>query len=198
MLLRNTLARFGFIAVSFHWVIALLFLNMLAIGLTMTSMALGNPWMFPLFQFHKSLGTTIFVLAVARLLWRGINVTPLLPQGMPRLEKFAAKATHWALYAALLLMPLSGWVIVSASPLGIPTVIFGLIELPHLDFVVTSAHRKLIGEWASLAHWAAAWSAMGLIGLHAAAALRHHFWLKDNVLRQMLFTRDLFQKEEPK
>jgi len=195
MLLRNRPERFGLIAVLFHWITALLFLGLVGVGFTMTRLDPTDPQMFALFQLHKSLGITMFLLIVLRLAWRGVNVTPLLPQGMPKLERFAAHATHWALYAGLLLMPLSGWVIVSASPFGIPTIFFGFIELPHLSFVIDSPNRAAIGKVASFFHWAAVWSLIGLVMLHAAAAFRHHLWLQDNVLRSMWFTRDLFEKE---
>jgi len=195
MLLRNRLERFGLIAVAFHWATGLLFFGLVGVGFTMTRLDPTHPQMFPLFQLHKSLGITMFLLVLMRLAWRGVNVTPLLPQGMLRLEKFAAHATHWALYAGLVLMPLSGWVIVSASPFGIPTIFFGFIELPHLSFVIDSSDREAIGKAASFFHWAAAWTLIGLVMLHAAAALRHHLWLQDNVLKSMWFTRDLFKKE---
>lgn len=197
MLLRNRLERFGLVALLFHWASALLFLSLVGVGFTMTRLEPGHPQAFPLFQLHKSLGITMFLLVLLRLAWRGVNVTPLLPQGMPQLEKFAARATHWALYAGLILMPLSGWVIVSASPYGIPTLFFGLIELPHLRFVIESPDREAIGKVAAFFHWGAAWTLIGLVSLHAAAAFRHHLWLQDNVLRSMWFTRDLFKKEKP-
>ena len=70
MQLRNTHRRFGLVALSFHWLVAALFVAMIAIGLTMTALALTHPWKFPLYQFHKSLGVTIFALVALRLLWR--------------------------------------------------------------------------------------------------------------------------------
>lgn len=178
--------RYDPIAISLHWLIALAFLSMLAIGFVMEDLPLTDPWKFPLFQFHKSLGFTILSLVAVRILWRLTHTPPALPDDMPSWEKWSAEATHWVLYAILFAMPLSGWIIVSHSAYNIPTLYFGLFEIPHLSGLDLGYTKKQIEQAAHLFHEVLAFSACALIALHAGAALRHHFVLKDTVLRRML------------
>lgn len=194
MQFRNSSLRFGLVAVSLHWLIAGLFLAMVAIGFVMTNLALTDPRTFPLYQLHKSIGVTIFALVVLRLLWRLSGNVPPLPATLKPWERAAAHLTHYGLYAILLLMPLTGWITVSASPYGIPTILYGYLKLPHLGFVVTSAHKAAIETAASWTHWVLAWTALTLVFLHIAAALKHHFVLKDDVLARMLPSRAHFRK----
>jgi cytochrome b561 len=91
-------------------------------------------------------------------------------------------------------MPLTGWVIVSASPLGIPTVLYGIVPLPHIGFVAGHPQKAAIETAASWAHWGLAIFAATLIVLHMAAALWHHFAKRDDVLTRMLPSRVLFRK----
>lgn len=195
MQLRNSAERFGLVALGLHWLVAALFLVMLAIGFAMTNLPLTHPWTFPLYQLHKSIGATIFLLVAFRLCWRWLGEVPPLPASLTPLERMAARLTHGGLYAALLAMPLAGWVIVSASPLGIPTVLFGLIRLPHISFVAAHPQKKEIGALASSVHEGLAWAALALVALHVAAALWHHAVRKDDVLRRMLPARVLFARK---
>ena len=93
-----------------------------------------------------------------------------------------ARWVHAFLYAALLLLPLTGWALVSASVLEIPTMPFNMFVLPHLPLEVSEASEDF---WAGLHRWIG-WAAAGLVVLHALAALRHHFWLRDDTLLRML------------
>lgn len=186
MKLRNTENAYGAVALTFHWLIALAVLTMFGVGFYMDWLPKSDPLVYTLFQFHKSLGLSILILVVLRLLWRAGNPTPRLPEHMPAWERFAATAAHYALYAALFALPLSGWVMVSASPYNIPTMFWGVIEWPHLGFVNTSPDKQAWEEAAETVHKIVVWAALGTIGLHAAAALRHHFLLKDEVLARMV------------
>ena len=163
---RNSERRFGLVALSLHWLIAALFLVML--------------------QLHKSIGATVFLLVCARVAWRAANAPPPLPAALKACERALARVTHWGLYAALLLMPLTGWVIVSASPLGIPTVLYGLVPLPHIGFVADHPQKAAMETAASWTHWTIAVVAAGLVALHIAAALWHHFVRRDDVLTRTL------------
>lgn len=194
MQFRNSSVRFGLVAVALHWLIALLFLSMVAIGLTMTNLALADPWTFPLYQLHKSIGVTIFALVLLRLAWRFSGRVPPLPATLKPWERAAAHLTHYGLYAALVAMPLTGWIAVSASPYGIPTILYGHVKLPHIGFVAASPHKAAIETAASWTHDALAWSALALVALHVAAALKHHFILKDDVLARMLPSRAHFEE----
>ena len=197
MQLRNSSERYGLVAIALHWTIAALFMSQVALGAFMTTLPLTDPRVFPLYQTHKSIGFIIFLLVVVRLVWRITGKTPPFPASLPRWQARAAVAVHSLLYLALLLMPLLGWVVVSASPLGIPTLIFGKLVIPHIPFVVKSPDRQMIGSVASWAHWALAWAASIAVGGHIAAALLHHIVEKDAILKRMLPARAHFQSEPP-
>ena len=103
---------------------------------------------------------------------------------MTRIERIASRATHGLFYVLTLGMPLVGWAMVSASPLGLPTMVFGLIELPHIGWLsglgggVEAAFKS--------AHRAMGYALIGLLALHIAAALKHHLIDRDDVLARML------------
>lgn len=183
---KNSAAHYGLIAAGFHWFVALFFLGNLGLGLYMSDLHLSDPNLFPLYQLHKSFGICIFVTVILRLTWRFVDAPPTLPDDMASWEKVAASATHLGLYAILVAMPLTGWIIVSASPINIPTLVFDTVPIPHIGFIVTDPDKDrwlAVGEWG---HWLLAWSAGAAVLLHIAAALRHHFLLKDDILRRML------------
>ena len=194
MRFRNRGHRYGIVAMTFHWLMAVCFLGQIGIGIAMTNLSLTDPRTFPLFQTHKSLGILLFVLAVLRLLWRFADAPPPLPAQMPHWQIRASQAVHLGLYGCFIAMPLLGWVIVSASPYGIPTYFFSLIELPHLGFIVASPHKQAFSDAASLAHLVLAWAASFLILGHIGAALWHHFLNRDDVLRRMLPGHFLFSE----
>ena len=179
---------------TLHWIMAACFIGQIGIGVAMTNLPLTDPGTFPLYQTHKSLGILLFGLAVLRLVWRLADAPPALPPHMPQWQVRASKAAHLGLYASFIVMPLLGWVIVSASPYGIPTYFFGLVEVPHLAFVVASPLKQSFGDAASLAHWLLAWAVSFLILGHIGAALWHHFRDRDDVLRRMLPGRLLFSE----
>jgi cytochrome b561 len=122
------------------------------------------------------------VLTVVRIFWRFTHPVPALPAAMPGWQKLAAHGMHFGLYALMLAIPLSGWAVASSSSSGVPTILFGLVELPHLP--VGTDHdthefyeevHELLGNLMILL----------LIG-HVVAALKHHFVDKDTVLTRML------------
>lgn len=186
MRFKNSSQTYGITAMAFHWIMAACFIGQIGIGIAMTTLPLTDPRTFPLYQTHKSLGILLFVLTVLRLVWRLVDAPPVLPPQMPLWQVRASKAVHLGLYASFIMMPLLGWVIVSASPYGIPTYFFGLVELPHLAFVVASPVKQSLADAASLAHWLLAWAVSLLILGHIGAALWHHFRVGDDVLRRML------------
>lgn len=187
------------VAIVLHWAIAAAIVFLLPLGFWMHDAAksgAGDPGaLFSAFQLHKSVGLTVLALSLVRLGWRIANPPPPLPAHMPAWERLAAKATHWAFYALMIALPLSGWVFVSAgwslhenAPLAVPTRWFDLFGVPHLfDLASAGADvRESVAQAAFTAHAALAYAAIALAALHVAAALKHHVIDRDGVLAQMV------------
>ncbi len=121
-------ARYSTGAVVLHWSIAALMLFQLTLGLTMGEGR--TPFSFARFQLHKSVGITILVLTLLRLVWRLAYKPPAPSVG--GWEGRLAGLVHAAFYLLLLALPLTGWAIVSASPTRIPTLLYGLVHWPDL------------------------------------------------------------------
>lgn len=181
--------RYTSIAITLHWLIAVAILTQLTAGLWMTT-AIKEPhtraFAFQVYQWHKALGLTVLVLSIARLLWRLTHAAPPLPDGMTAFERFGAHATHWGFYLLMLGMPLLGWAMVSASPLGLPTIVFGLFEWPHIPWLAALDDKKPLEDAFKFAHRTGAYVMLGLVALHVGAALKHHFIDRDEVLARML------------
>jgi cytochrome b561 len=175
--------RYHRLAITLHWVMAVAFLCMLASGLLMTDLE-DKSLQFQIYQWHKSLGVILLLAFFLRLGVRLLTHPPALPENFPRLEKWAAKAGHWGLYAVMVLMPLSGWVMVSASPYGLPTIVFGWFAWPHLPGITANA---AIEDWAKTGHEIMAYAFMGLITVHVAAVLKHALRDGQNLLPRMWF-----------
>lgn len=180
------ITRYTLVAIVLHWLIALGVLALIGMGLVMDHRHLDPMRVFRLYQVHKSIGITVMFLIFLRIGWRLAHPAPALPQDMPPLEKKAAHLAHAALYGFQLLLPLSGWAMVSVSVLGIPTVLFGTIPWPDMPILSTLSNKEPVeAALKQLHHWAS-WVFLAVIILHVAAALRHRFVLHDQVFRQML------------
>jgi cytochrome b561 len=179
--IRNTASRYGWGAIGFHWAIAVIFIGQFVLGLAMTRVT-SQRTSFELIQLHKSFGFLLLGLVVLRIAWRLSNVTPPLPPETGQFERRAAPLAHFALYLFQLALPLSGWALVSASVLAIPSMPFGLFVVPNLPIGISGGVE---GLWLK-AHGYLAYAGMALVALHLAASLRHHFWLHDNVLARMI------------
>jgi len=189
MTLRNTATSWGWPARILHWSMAALMLFMLGLGLYMTR--LDDVFArFALTQTHKSWGFVVFALACVRLAWRLSNrEAPRDPPGMKPWERALARLSHWGFYLLMVALPLSGWLMASASPLqdsyGVRNMVFGLFELPD-PFIPGD---KGVEAAFKLIHNAAALALGLLLVLHVGAALKHHFVLRDDVLKRMTFGR---------
>ncbi len=170
--------RYGAVAQLFHWVIAALIVNQFVLGRLGQGLPLGLHKLILLAR-HKSFGMTVLMLAVLRLLWRLFNAPPPLPDTMTPLEKCIARATHAAFYLLLFAMPLTGWMMSSAKNYSVSW--FGVFTWPNLIGPSHAAFNLLRDTHVVLGNVLVA-----VALLHIAAALKHHFWNKDDVLRRML------------
>jgi len=178
MRLRNTVDAWGGVAQGLHWLVAVLVLGMMVLGWVMVYWP-QTPLKFELYSWHKSFGVTVFSLMLLRLGWRALNPVPALPAGMPRREARAAQTAHVLLYVALFVMPISGYVLNSAT--NFPLSVFGWFTIPNIV-----PEDEATAVWAGWAHLAVFWLIATLLVLHIGGALRHHFVLRDGVLRRML------------
>lgn len=181
--------RYSAVAVTLHWAIAAAILLLLISGLWMTD-AIKVPDTradaFAVYQWHKSLGLTVLVLSFARLAWRLVNPPPALPAEMGRLERLAAHTTHVVFYLLMIGMPLLGWAMVSASVFGLPTIVFGLFEWPHIPMLTELEDKAPVEAALKTAHRTGGYLMIALLILHVLAALKHHFVDRDQVLARML------------
>ena len=193
----NSERRYGTVAMSLHWLIALLVLGNLCSGFLFANV-LGHdaPFRFTILQIHKSVGLTVLVLSVARLIWRLVNTIPPLPNDLSPFLKVVARATHYLFYFLIIAIPLAGWAMVSASRTGIPTLYFGLFHWPNMSFIANLPmdQKKADGHLFGTAHAWMAYSAAALIVLHVSAALWHHYHFRDTVLKRMWFGTDVSRR----
>lgn len=178
--------RYGLMAIALHWLIAGAIIAMLVLGFVMVRLTPGTTLQFDAYQLHKSVGLTILGLSLVRLGWRLANPVPPLPANLGRWQRGLARLVHAGFYLLMLALPLSGWMIVSASVWNIPTVLYGVIEVPHLPVLGTLEHKKPVETALKSVHELLAWAAVLLLFLHVAGALKHHFILKDDTLLRML------------
>lgn len=177
MKLSSDARRWGGIAKSFHWIVALAILGNGVFGLGMDLAA--NPmqkinWL----ALHKSIGLTVLALMLLRLAWRGVDGRPR-EEPAPRWQMLAARATHGLLYLLALAIPVSGWWFNSVS--GKPLQWFKLFNLPGIG-----AKDDTLRHFAHAVHEYLFWLIVLVLVAHVGAALKHHVFDGDNVLRRML------------
>ena len=181
-------SRYSTIAIVFHWAIAALIVGQLAGGFYMHELPERSPEFFAMMQFHKSLGITILLLSFLRLGWRLTHRPPPLPATMPGWQRTAAQATHWLFYAAMIGVPVGGWLVVSSSPFAasVPTYLWGVAPWPHLPFFEGVADRRELSHDLGELHELGAKAIIGLLGLHLAAVVKHTFFDRDGLLWRMV------------
>lgn len=173
-----SVARYTGVAIALHWVVAATIFATFCLGLYMSELEL-SPLKLRLYAYHKWLGVTIFLLVLMRLAWRLGHRPPPPPPGVPDWQRHAAAGAHAALYLLTLAIPLSGWLMSSAS--GFQVVYLGWLPIPDLV-----GKDKALFEQFRAAHFALNMLMLAVVALHVAAALKHHFADRDDVLVRML------------
>lgn len=185
MPLRNTERSWGWVQRALHWAVAAIILYQLAVGVWMANFVSDQFDQFALTQIHKSWGVAVFALGLVRIAWRATQAAaPARPADLKPWEAVAAKATHLGFYALMLWTPLTGWLMSSASPIQ------DLLNMENRAFGWALPDPWVPGDRAAAdllhsLHVAGAVALAGLLVLHVAAALKHHFLLRDDVLRRM-------------
>jgi len=178
MPIQESRVRYTAVAQTLHWVIAALIVTQFTLAWMADDLPLGMHKL-ALLARHKSFGMTVFMLAVLRLAWRTFNPPPALPEGMSSIERLLARSTHIAFYVLLFAMPLSGLLMSSAKNYSVSW--FGVFTWPNL--IAPNEHAF---EVLKSTHYVLSTILFAVAILHILAALKHHFWNKDDVLTRML------------
>lgn len=179
MSLQNTPNKFGDLTKVLHWVIAALFVIQYYLVYRREYFPNDTNEKLQYLLLHKSLGLSVLVLAFAMLAWRRVGIRPSMPSSMSPLELTLARYMHIALYAAMLIMPISG--ILMSLFGGYPVSFFGLFELPKFD-----NKNETLGSLFYITHVWSSYAIIPLVAGHTTAALYHHYVKKDDVLKRML------------
>ena len=175
---QNLPTRYSAVAQAFHWIIAALIVTQFVLFNLEDDLPIGAHKL-ALLARHKSVGMTVLMLAILRLLWRLKHPPPALPPGMTPPQRMLARATHIAFYVLLFAMPITGWMMSSAKNYSVSW--FGLFTRPNLIGKSEAAYNFLHSTHEFLSD-----VLFAIAVLHILAALKHHFWNKDDVLLRML------------
>jgi len=169
--------RYTRTAQALHWLMAVLLVGLVSLGLYMHELPL-SPRKLQLYSYHKWAGVTAFLLVLARLAWRATHRPPPLPPGTSPVVRIAANAGHGLLYALMVAIPLSGWLMSSAK--GFQTVWFGVLPIPDL-----LGKDAALGETLRAVHEYLNLTLIALVTGHVVAALKHQFIDRDGLLLRM-------------
>ena len=173
----RTAPRYTAVAIVLHWFLAIAILLGFLIGLQ-ESDAPVSPSRLRWINYHKWIGITILGLSLLRLLWRFSHRPPLPPRSMQPWQRKASDWVYRALYVFFFIVPIAGWAYSCAD--GFHVVYLGVIPLPDL-----APKNKALADVLIEVHATLAWTLATLVGLHVAAALKHHFIDKDGLLLRM-------------
>ncbi|WP_242140965.1 cytochrome b/b6 domain-containing protein, partial [Sphingomonas sp. TREG-RG-20F-R18-01] len=169
--------RYSIVARALHWLTVALVVAQFGVAWTMPEIGRGTR-PTGLVAWHLSIGTTILVVIVFRLLWRLTHHVPQPPNDLPPLLQLVSRSTHYLLYGLLLMLPLMGWA--NASSRGWPVKLFAVLPLPQLV-----PEESTFGHQLGDAHMTAATLLLVLIGLHVLGALYHLLVLRDQTVQRM-------------
>lgn len=147
MRIKNTVTRYGIVAILLHWIMAIIIIGMVAVGLYMADLP-ASLLKLRLFGLHKEFGVLVLMLAMIRIVWRIGNITPLLPDTIPQWQKLAAHAVHWAFYGFMFVLPITGLLLSSAAGLSVSFLDYlSSRNLLHLVNICAYYLQKFINGW---------------------------------------------------
>lgn len=176
---RSSDREYALLAKLFHWLTAVAVVALFVLGWWMVDLGYYDPWYNRAPALHVSFGVLLALLVFVRLAHRLMTSSPKPLSNHSRWERIGAKTAHIGLYLGLLAMFITGYFLVTGQGDALP--VFDWLTLPAL----VNGGQKLVdfsGDW----HEYIAWFVILLSGVHALAALKHHFWDKDETLRRMI------------
>ncbi|WP_339408917.1 cytochrome b [Pseudomonas sp. EA_35y_Pfl2_R5] len=175
---RNSTSHYGLVSIVLHWLVALVVFGLFGLGYWMVDLDYYSSWRQTAPDLHKSIGLVLFAVMLARVVWRRVSPPPASLPNHGRMTRLASKLGHGFLYLGLFVLMISGYLISTADGRGIP--VFGLFEVPAS---LTSIPDQ--EDIAGLVHEYLAWTLVIFAGVHALAALKHHFIDRDRTLARM-------------
>lgn len=185
---KNNLMSYGWVSITLHWLVALVVTGLFILGVWMTDLTYYDDWYKTAPDIHRSIGILLFFALLFRIYWRLTNVTPMDEPNIDKLQIKIAHLVHKFLYVLLFAMMVSGYLISTADGRAID--VFGLFQVPAIPPLDIENLEDKAGD----IHWYLALILAGLTGLHALAALKHHFIDRDRTLVKMLGIRPLNNK----
>jgi cytochrome b561 len=179
MQIKNDRQGWGLLSIALHWLVALTVFGLFGLGFWMTGLDYYHAWYKQGPDLHRSIGVILFAVLLFRLVWRAINRNPTALPNHQRWEIGLAHAVHLLLYLLLFAIVASGYLTSTAD--GRAVEVFGLFQVPAYPLGVENQE-----DIAGAIHWYLALTLMGLVGLHAAGAVKHHFIDRDETLKRML------------
>jgi cytochrome b561 len=179
-MLKNSKNGYGLIAIALHWLMAIAVFSLFGLGLYMVELTYYDSWYRGSLDLHKSVGMTLFVILLLRMIWRATNVNPQpAEQGASKAEVNFAHYAHFLLYGLMTILMITGYLISTADGRAID--IFGLISVPAIPYSIEN-QEDIAGD----IHEILAWLLIILSTGHGLAALKHHFINKNNTLVRMI------------
>jgi cytochrome b561 len=185
-MLKNTEQQFGWVTIILHWVMAVAIIGLFVLGLYMTGLGYYDPWYNAAPDFHRSLGLLLGLLLLFRLCWKMLNPRTLPADEGPEILHKLAELVHWMLHLTLIVVIASGYLISTANGRGID--VYDWFTVPAI--LPAIEHME---DYAGQVHYLVAIAMMVLVGVHALAALKHHFIDHDATLVRMLGSKHLKQ-----
>lgn len=177
-MLGNTTTSWGRVSRSLHWIMAALLTGQVMLGRYADGLE-RSPEKLNLMMWHKSIGISLLLLVCLRFLWVRLNPAPSSMPGTGKWARSASALSHGALYALMVAIPLSGWLMNSAK--NIPFRLFRLVPWPNL-LEPDAGLGRVFEFW----HNQLVTLLMVLVSIHVAAAMWHQFYLRDTTLKRML------------
>lgn len=179
MQIRDTEDGFGLVTRLLHWLMALAIFFLFGLGIWMVRLDYYSPYYTKGPDLHRSLGIVTAALLVARFVWVLSNTKPENPE-LTRSERITATIVQWSFYPLLFAIVASGYLISTTDGRGID--VFGLFTLP------SAVTDRSVTDMAGFTHRWLAYGTVALALLHATAALKHHFWDRNAVLKRMVWS----------
>ena len=178
--------KYSPVGVWFHWIMAGLVIFQLVSGWLMSRYQVGGGKLAA-YELHSELGLTILLFAILRFAWRLFIPDPVNDADAPDWQSKAAHATQVLFYVLFAVLPLSGWAMWSAIQPANPLTIAGIVAIPPMPFHTLSPGWQFqVLDWAESLHVVGVVGLALLVPLHVGAALKHHFWDRDDVVRGIL------------